>query len=471
MPDAFPSDPDVDRKLDEAMPLPKADLRSLSDAAYKRGWNDSEQYWMNKSIEASSSPLIHQKLHDVMRSVSHVAKAAFNQEQGYNFRGIDDVLGALGPALRDHGVIPVPELLEASYRDALTTRQKPVRETTVRVAYHFTATDGSSVTVIVPGESLDFSDKGSAKAMSVAYRIALIQLFALPTNEPTTDHDGQYVTREGRTGLSPFELEYGRRLLEIAEDRDRAAADVKALAEFWPAVLDVSAQDQPVREDGPTWHAATIERFAAAVEQVETADEGRALASLLDKLGALAWRHEGNPLHTLMRRRADFLAQRNKQAFDAAMTAIQEARSKEELTVLSHSIAATVEYHHITEEQGQQLHAVLHERAAKLPETAVTDTPEEPWTDRYLPRSGERWERFKSLAEAAATAPAILALLEGSPETDTPPAVLWGPDGLQRVRDAGNAACFRNRRISEDALAEIDAAIAEAARVAEVDWK
>ena len=57
------------------------------------------------------------------------------------------------------------------------------------------AEDGSQVHAVTPGESLDTSDKGTAKAMSVAYRIALLQIFALPTQEPTTDPDSEYHTR------------------------------------------------------------------------------------------------------------------------------------------------------------------------------------------------------------------------------------------------------------------------------------
>ena len=41
----------------------------------------------------------------------------------------------------------------------------------------------------VPGEAIDSSDKGTAKAMSVAYRIFLLQLFSLPTGDPDPDSE------------------------------------------------------------------------------------------------------------------------------------------------------------------------------------------------------------------------------------------------------------------------------------------
>lgn len=497
----FPGDPEIDRKLDEAMPLPEPD-NALDDsvATLDRLYREGQAAGRRKSaynrgmastasVSVSGAPVgvIHQLLGDVMRAVSHVAKAAFNETQKYNFRGIDDVLNALGPALREHGVVPVPKLRKVTYRDTFSSaKQTPTREVTVEVTYKFTAPDGSYVPVTVPGESLDTSDKGTAKAMSVAYRIALIQLFALPTNEPTTDHDGQYLTRAGRSSLSNFEISYGRRLVTLLSDEQRRltawetiAADMTALAEFWPAILDANVHEQPIGADDPTtWHEAVAARFASEVEHVETADAGRFLHGLLVKLDGLGWRHKGMQLSAMMRTRGEFLGRRNVEAFNAAMAAIQAAASKEELASLSASIATTVELHHITEEQGAELHAVLHERAAKLPEKAPAEVQPEPaaepdhpvdgWEDPWLPRSGEAWEAFKSRAEAATTHPAIMAVLEGA---DGPPAVSWGPDGLQRVRDAGNAACFRDRKISTDALAEIDAAIAEAARKFDVEWK
>lgn len=130
----------------------------------------------------------------VMESVQAVRKADRNTEQGYNFRGIDATVNAVGPALREHGVLPVPVLHKAAYRDVLTSRGKPSRECTVEVAYRFYGPAGDFVEVVVPGESMDFGDKGTAKAMSVAYRIALLQALCIPTDEP--DADAQSYERE-----------------------------------------------------------------------------------------------------------------------------------------------------------------------------------------------------------------------------------------------------------------------------------
>ena len=57
----------------------------------------------------------------------------------------------------------------------------------VRVRYRFMAPDGSHVDAVVPAEAFDSGDKAVSKAMSVAFRTALIQALTLPTNEPDPD--------------------------------------------------------------------------------------------------------------------------------------------------------------------------------------------------------------------------------------------------------------------------------------------
>lgn len=130
---------------------------------------------------------IHAALARVMADVRALAKADKNTHFNFFFRGIDAVLNAIGPALRTHGVVVLPEVLSTQYRDVRTSKDKPAREVTVTVKYTFVGPAGDTLSVTVPGESMDEADKGTAKAMSVAMRIALLQTFALPTDEPDPD--------------------------------------------------------------------------------------------------------------------------------------------------------------------------------------------------------------------------------------------------------------------------------------------
>ena len=135
-----------------------------------------------------TGPGIRARMIEVMRDVLYVAKEQTNTEGGrYKFRGIDDVTAALGPALRAHGILTLPEVVSADRRDATTTRGKSTRETILRVKFTLTDEDGDSLSITTEGESLDVGDKGTAKAMSVAWRTALIIAYSLPTDEPDPD--------------------------------------------------------------------------------------------------------------------------------------------------------------------------------------------------------------------------------------------------------------------------------------------
>lgn len=130
---------------------------------------------------------------EVMRRATHVTKDSRNSHGNFNFRGIDAVINALGPAMREVGVVPQSKVLRYHYGDVVVgqnrTQQAHVQ---VEVAYsfHYSNGDGviSSIEASVPGEAMDSGDKATAKAMSVAMRIALLQTFALPTTEPDPDH-------------------------------------------------------------------------------------------------------------------------------------------------------------------------------------------------------------------------------------------------------------------------------------------
>lgn len=124
----------------------------------------------------------------VMNDVNAVKKTDRNTAQNFSFRGIDAVVNAVAPALREHGVIVMPEVLEHTYSTVEVGRNRTQMEhVIVRVKYTFTGTQGDSLSCTVLGEAMDAGDKATPKAMSVAFRIALLQALALPTDEPDPD--------------------------------------------------------------------------------------------------------------------------------------------------------------------------------------------------------------------------------------------------------------------------------------------
>lgn len=144
------------------------------------------------------APAIYAALSAVMVDVQAVAKSDRNDHQKFMFRGIDSVVNAVGPALRKHSVVVAPSVVSVDYETVLTTTGKPTLACRVVVDYTFYAVDGSSMTTRVAAEAADSGDKATPKAMSVAFRIALLQALTLPTDEPDPDHDVYERTAERR---------------------------------------------------------------------------------------------------------------------------------------------------------------------------------------------------------------------------------------------------------------------------------
>lgn len=202
----------------------------------------------DKPIDTAS---IHHALTAVMRDVLAVGKAQRNRDQGYTFRGIDDVVNAVGPALRKHGVLVLPELLDVSYRDVRTSKDKPAREVTVRVRFRFVGPSGDELAVVVPGESMDSGDKGTAKAMSVAMRIALLQALCLPTDEADPDahsYERAYAQRAEREQAAPAPTPADEARAVLRETCEANGWDLKAVAEAYVAATGTHLRAEPDAE-------------------------------------------------------------------------------------------------------------------------------------------------------------------------------------------------------------------------------
>jgi hypothetical protein len=131
---------------------------------------------------------IAQALNEVMKQVGAVKKNDRNASQGFNFRGIDAVVNAVSPALQKYGVIVVPSVEDYEYASVEIGKNRTVMgHVKVKVTYTFIGAGGDAIKATVVGEAMDSGDKATAKAMSVAFRTALLQTLSLPTDEPDPD--------------------------------------------------------------------------------------------------------------------------------------------------------------------------------------------------------------------------------------------------------------------------------------------
>lgn len=126
----------------------------------------------------------------VMNDVRELAKGDRNTQQGFNFRGVDAVMNAVGPALRRHGVSVVPTGVSELHASTYTTKGGTVmRDVMLVVSYAITGPAGDTIPGAAAGEASDAGDKATPKAMSVAYRTFLLQALTLPTDERDPDAD------------------------------------------------------------------------------------------------------------------------------------------------------------------------------------------------------------------------------------------------------------------------------------------
>lgn len=126
---------------------------------------------------------IYTAINNIMAKVGHIGKDRSNQQQGFKYRGIDDAYNALNPLLAEFGVFTVPEVLEKTREERVNKNGTTLAFTCLRMRYTFFARDGSSVSAVVEGEGMDSGDKSSNKAMAVAHKYALLQVFCIPTEE------------------------------------------------------------------------------------------------------------------------------------------------------------------------------------------------------------------------------------------------------------------------------------------------
>lgn len=121
-----------------------------------------------------------------------ISKDRRNAQQGFNFRGIDQVYNALAPALVKHGLLILPRITERSVTERATQKGGVLFYVVVKAEFDFVSTeDGSIHTVVTYGEAMDSGDKATNKAMSIAYKYAAFQAFCIPTEETAIDADAE----------------------------------------------------------------------------------------------------------------------------------------------------------------------------------------------------------------------------------------------------------------------------------------
>jgi len=144
---------------------------------------------------ATRRPTVQELFIRVMRGVSAIAKADRNTAQNYSFRGVDATMNAVGPLVREHGLLVLPENVLLLSDERYETRGRdgrpgtPMRGVTVQVRWRFEGPTGDLMFAVTLGEAADSGDKAIPKAMSVAFRELWLKGLVVPTGDPDVDQE------------------------------------------------------------------------------------------------------------------------------------------------------------------------------------------------------------------------------------------------------------------------------------------
>lgn len=174
---------------------------------------------------------IYEAIPKVAKSIGAIAKTRKNEQQGFRFRGIDDVYSACHGPMIEHGVFCTTEVVDLQRSERQSKTGSTLLCTLLRLKVTFYAADGSSVSTVTAGEAMDSGDKSCSKALSMAMKYAFFQTFVIPLEED----DADATTHE----LAPSQQQKMRAPRQTkVEPKQELPPEQKAFNEFVKPLLD-----------------------------------------------------------------------------------------------------------------------------------------------------------------------------------------------------------------------------------------
>jgi hypothetical protein len=172
-------------------------------------------------------PHVYTAMIEVMRELGQVGigKDRRNKDQGFNFRGVEDVMNALTPLLVKNNLLIFPRFDTHKNVDRLSQKGTHLSDVYVSGEFDFvSAVDGSKHTAKTYGQGMDSADKATNKAMSGAFKYACFFGFCVPTEGVVDDADNDHPEVRGEPKDPPPAKKRDARGPED-HDRKRATPD------------------------------------------------------------------------------------------------------------------------------------------------------------------------------------------------------------------------------------------------------
>lgn len=188
-------------------------------------------------------PHVYQAIVEVTKAMSKegIAKARKNDQQGYKFRGIDDVYNAVSAHVAGANLCIIPRVRERVMTERPTKSGGVSTYVVLTVDFDLvSAVDGSSHTMTTMGEAMDTADKATNKGMSAAMKYATIMLFLIPTegDNDTENHHHEKGSLEKQLAAS---VEWGT-WEKTQGEAISAAKTMGELQELWTSIYETGSK-------------------------------------------------------------------------------------------------------------------------------------------------------------------------------------------------------------------------------------
>lgn len=169
-------------------------------------------------------------------AISREAGALAPESKGgvpFAFRGVDGTVAHLTPFLNKYGVFlsPAGGSHVVTEREIVDKQGNPtgriVKTSQVEQSFDVYGPNGYGFTTSTYGLADDFADRSTAQAQSVAYRVALLQLFHLPTHTKDPEEAGEETQKQiaaATAGEATAAAPRGPKAVETAKAANAAPA-------------------------------------------------------------------------------------------------------------------------------------------------------------------------------------------------------------------------------------------------------
>lgn len=233
---------------------------------------------------------IHERLASIVAEMPAIGKTQRNEQQKFMYRGHDDVMNALNPLLSKYGVFFTPRVLERLSDQRATKSGGVMYEVDLHVEYTFYGPKGDSLTASAWGEGTDSGDKSTNKAMTMALKNVLAQVFAVSTEEQslldTDQHTDEETTGRRSQGARPTTVPVGK-LTDWKDPRfDPANSLAKGAPAGWEAITALVLELDSILAD---WIAqAVLVKYGSTVKEITDPkvrqEAGRRIANALARV-------------------------------------------------------------------------------------------------------------------------------------------------------------------------------------------